>query len=424
MPKFLLVLKHEVVTTLGRRSFQYTAFGIPLIAVLIFGITVLLKSNTFRPGVDRLAASEIIDTQELESQSKGYVDFSGLIRSIPESVPPTALQAFPDEAAAVKALEGDKIRLYYLIPENYIKTGEIVIVRPDFNPLSAQTGSNLIQQVLQVNLLGGDIHLANQIKSPLDLQVILLEGAPQPPQDNPLAFFLPFGITLFFYITILMSASLLLSSITKDKQNRMLEVLMVSLTPQQILSGKILGLGVVGLIQTAVWIGTGYVLLRLSGRSIQMPFEYQLQPNFIVWAFVFFVLGYALYASLMASIGALASNLREASQLAFVLLLPMMIPLLTITVFMRYPNGVLATALSLFPLTAPVTMLTRLATVVVPPWQVILSLSLIIMTTYLILRLVARMFRAQVLLSGQPFNIQRLITALVASPKRSSNLSS
>ena len=416
MRKFLLVLKHEVITTLGRRSFQYTAFGIPLIAVLIFGITVLLKSNAFRPGVDRLAASEIVDTQELESRSEGYVDHSGLIRTIPESVPATALQAFPDETAAIKALEGGKIRLYYLIPENYIKTGEIVIVRPDFNPLSTQTGSNLIQWVLQVNLLGGDTHLANQLKSPLDLQVLLFEEAPQRPQDNPLTFFLPFGVTFFFYITILMSASLLLSSITKDKQNRMLEVLMVSLTPQQILSGKILGLGVVGLIQTAVWIGTGYALLRLGGRSIQMPFEYQLQPNFIVWAFIFFILGYALYASLMASIGALASNLREASQLAFVLLLPMMIPLLTITVFIRYPNGVLAIGLSLFPLTAPVTMLTRLATVDVPPWQVILSLSLIIMTTFLILRLVARMFRAQVLLSGQPLNIQRLITALVARP--------
>ena len=416
MRKSLLVLKHEVITTLGRRSFQYTTIGISLIAFMIFGIAVLLKSNTFRPGVDRLAAPVIIDPQELESRSEGYVDYSGLIRSIPESVPPTALQAYPDEAAAKKALEGGKIHSYYLIPENYIKTGEIVNVRPDINPLSTQTGSNLIQWVLQVNLLGGDTHLANQLKTPLDLQVILLKEAPQRPQDNPLTFFLPFGITLFFYITILMSSSLLLSSITKDKQNRMLEVLMVSLTPQQILSGKILGLGVVGLIQTAVWIGTSYALLRLSGRSIQMPFEYQLQPNFIVWAFIFFVLGYALYASLMASIGALASNLREASQLAFVLLLPMMIPLLTITVFIRYPNGVLATGLSLFPLTAPVTMLTRLATVDVPPWQVILSLSLIIMTTLLILHLVARMFRAQVLLSGQPLNIQRLITALVARP--------
>jgi len=416
MRKSLLVLKHEVITTLGRRSFQYTTIGISLIAFMIFGIAVLLKSNAFRPGVDRLAASESIQSQELESRSEGYVDYSGLIRSIPESVPPTALQAFPDEAAAKKALEGGKIRLYYLIPENYIKTGEIVIVRPNFNPLSTQTESNLIQWVIQVNLLGGDTHLANQLKSPLDMQVVVLEEAPQRPQENPLIFFLPFGVTLFFYITILMSASLLLSSITKDKQNRMLELLMVSLTPQQILSGKILGLGVVGLIQTAVWVGTSYALLRLSGRSLQMPFEFQLQPNFIVWAFIFFVLGYGLYASLMASIGALASNLREAYHLAFVLLLPMMIPLLTITVFIRYPNGVLATGLSLFPLPAPVTMLTRLATVDVPPWQVILSLSLIIMTTLLILNLVARMFRAQVLLSGQPLNIQRLITALVARP--------
>ena len=189
MRKSLLVLKHEVITTLGRRSFQYTTIGISLIAFMIFGIAVLLKSNTFRPGVDRLAAPVIIDPQELESRSEGYVDYSGLIRSIPESVPPTALQAYPDEEAAKKALEGGKIRSYYLIPENYIKTGEIVIVRPDINPLSTQTEIHVQPWVLQVNLLGGDTHLANQLKSPLDLQVILLEEAPQRPQDNPLTWF-------------------------------------------------------------------------------------------------------------------------------------------------------------------------------------------------------------------------------------------
>lgn len=210
-----------------------------------------------------------------------------------------------------------------------------------------------------------------------------------------------------------MSASLLLSSVTKDKENRMLEILLVATTPHQILSGKILGLGVVGLIQTAVWFGTGYVLLQLSGNGIQLPFEIQLPVSFFGWVLLFFILGYGVYASLMASIGALVTNLREASQLAFVLLLPMLIPLLTIGITMRNPNGAWVTVLSIFPLTAPVSMLTRLATVNVPLWQPLLAITLMLITTILILRLVAGLFKTQVLLSGEALSIKRLTSTVL-----------
>jgi ABC-2 type transport system permease protein len=204
----------------------------------------------------------------------------------------------------------------------------------------------------------------------------------------------------------------MLSSITNEKQNRVLEILMVSITPIQMLTGKIIGLGIAGLLQTLVWSGAGFALLRLSGQTFNIPSAFQLPASILAWGVVFFILGYAVYASLMAGVGALVPNLREASQATTVLIIPLIIPLIFISVLIGNPNGTLAIVLSLFPLTAPVTMMTRLAAGTVPDWQPALAAVLLAATAVLIVRAVAGMFRAQTLLSGQSFNLRRFFAAL------------
>jgi ABC-2 type transport system permease protein len=217
---------------------------------------------------------------------------------------------------------------------------------------------------------------------------------------------------MLYYVLILMSASLLLNSVTKEKENRVLEILMSSVSSRQLLTGKITGLGIASLFQAVIWVGTGFAVLRLSGRSFDISHAFQLPLSFLAWGFIFFVLGYALYASLMASVGALVPNLREASQATFIVIIPLVIPLMAISIIIRDPNGALATILSLFPLTAPVTMMTRLAATSVPLWQTTLAAILLALTAVWIVRAVANMFRAQTLLSGQPFSLQRLFRAL------------
>jgi ABC-2 type transport system permease protein len=105
--------------------------------------------------------------------------------------------------------------------------------------------------------------------------------------------------------------------------------------------------------------------------------------------------------------------LREASQATFVVILPLLVPMLLISVLIQEPDGALAVILSLFPLTAPVAMMTRLAATSVPLWQTLLSAALLAVSAVLILRAVAGMFRAQTLLSGQPFELKLLFSALL-----------
>jgi ABC-2 type transport system permease protein len=404
MDKAWLVLRQEIITTLTRRSFQLVAFGLPLLSVLGFGLFSLL--NRAAPGA---VAGMLAPVQPAASRGEGFVDPAGLIRE----VPPAGLREYANEPAVTAALEAGEISAYYLIPADYLATGEVVYVQANFNPFSILSEGATIQQVLRVNLLQGDEQLAGLIAEPYDLRVTVLRPTSNRDDENPLTFFLPYAVMLLYYMLILMSAGFLLSSLNKERENRMLEILMVTVTPRQLLAGKILGLGLIGLLINLVWVGTGYGLLRLGGGAFQLPAAYQLPPSFLAWGLVYFLLGYAVYASLMGGVGVMVPNLRESSQFTALVVIPLVIPLMFVSVLIEQPDGILAIVFSLFPLTSPVTMMLRLAIVAVPPWQLAISLIALVLTAALIVRAVASLFRAQLLLTGQKMTLRNISRSLL-----------
>jgi ABC-2 type transport system permease protein len=410
MKKIRIILINEIITIIIRPSFWLVTFGIPLLAGLVFGGVSLINRDS-----GAYAAVSQIFSGPQDIRPEGYVDLSGLFKSIPESIPPGLLLPFPDENAARSALEQGDIAAFYIVPKDYLQAGKILYIRPDLNPLAGDQ-SSLFQWALHVNLLGGDILRSGLVNGPLEVQDVSLAppGQAGPDESNPLSFWLPYAVTLLFYMLIMGSASLLLSNISKEKENRVIEILLNAVTPLQLLTGKIVGLGLVGLGQTILWLGTSFVLMNLSGRVFSLPFEINLPPSLVAWGVVFFVLGYAVYASLMAGLGALAPNLREASQVTFVIMLPLIVPLFfSSSVFVTEPNGPIATGLSLFPLSTPVAMMARLAAGGVPWWQPPLAAVLLALTAVLIVRAVAGMFRAQTLLSGQGIKVKTYLMALI-----------
>jgi ABC-2 type transport system permease protein len=409
MHKLLLVLRNEIINTITRPSFLFTALGLPLILALVFvGISALQGDRAGPTG--SLTGSS--DPTELESE--GYVDLAQLIRTIPPDLPAGTLVAYPDEASAFAALQEGEISAYYIVPADYQETGEFVYVHPEANPIEPPEQRWVMRWVLLVNLLDGDIERAARVWNPMDLEERTL--APQQTEideDSPAAFFIPYATTLLLYIVILLSASLLLNSVNNERKNRVIEILLNSINSQQLLGGKIIGLGIAGLIQTLIWISSGYLLLKLGGQRLELPPGFEIPLSSLVWAVVFFLLGYAVYASLMAGMGALIPNLKEASQATFVVIVPLIVPLTFSYVIIEDIHGTLSVVLSLFPLTAPVTMMTRLVAGGVPWWQPVLAMVLLLGTAIVIVRAVARMFRAQTLLSGQPFSVKRFFSALL-----------
>lgn len=407
MRKSILVLRNEFITTVSRPSFLLMAFGLPLIAFLVFvGAGWLGRSGGGGGG-------GVPGTGMFTFRPEGLVDQAHIVRTVPADLPPGALTIFPDEETARRALEAGQIRAYYLVPPDYLTTGKLYLIDPDARPLASGGQTRILRWVLLVNLLGGDAQLAARVRSPMSVNETALSPEVKRDTSNGAAFYVPYTVTLMFYFVIIMSASLLLTSISKEKQNRVIEILMASASPREMLVGKIAGLGLAGLAQTLIWVLTGYTLLRLGGRTLNIPASLVPGPTVLIWAIVFFLLGYALYASLMAALGALVPNLREASQATISVIWPLLLPLFFISALIQEPDGALAVAMGFIPFTSPVAMMTRLAAGGVPLWQPALAAAVLALTVAFVVRAVARMFRAQTLLSGQAFSVGRFWGALM-----------
>jgi len=407
MSKTLLVFRHEISTAFRRRSFLFAVFGLPVILFLAF--VALSRIGEGQP-VGSTGAASGPDTRNL--QREGYVDLSGLIEEIHPDVPRGILTAYPDEDSARRAMQSGAIAAYYLVPPDYLETGSLIYVNPNYRPVSAEGQAWVMRWTLFANLVSND---PERMRAGNAMNVHVTALAPADARrevDSPLIFYIPYGMMILFTFVLMMSTGLLLNSVSAEKQNRTIEVLLLSVNARQMLVGKITALGMLGLLQAAVWFSAAYLLLGAGGRPIELPSGLELPASILPWGIAFFVLSFAVYGSLMAGLGALTSSPREASQSIFLVIWPMMISFVYSPMLPIDPHGAVATALSLFPLTAPFTMLARLVIGGVPWWQPWLAAALMAIAAVFIVRLVARMFQAQTLLTGQPFSARRYLRAL------------
>ncbi|MBN1875978.1 MAG: ABC transporter permease [Anaerolineae bacterium] len=420
-----LVIRHEIVSTLGKPSFWLTTFVFPLV-IMAFSLGTQFLS------VRAIEDSEaLVDVNSGQPAAIGYVDHAALIQILPEGVPSELVYAFPDEASAQRALEVGDLLQYYVIAADYLQSGKVEVVERTFSPLGNISTIGLFTYILDANLID-DVQLLERISEPIaDLESVALE-IPVTSDAGILAnasdafearFIVGYGVLFIFFFVFMMSSTFMLRSVSREKENRTVEVLLVSLRPRELMLGKVLGLGFVALLQLAVWLGGSiWVYQRGDGifRALGMMVKGLTLPSgFLFWAAIYFLLGYVLYASILAAIGALAPSARETGQFTFIAMLPLMIPLWMNTAFYEAPNGSLATALSLFPLTAPTSMLPRLAAGGVPLWQPIVGLVLLAITTYGFVLLSARFFRADTLLSSSSLNWKRFVEEYRKGEKRS-----
>jgi ABC-2 type transport system permease protein len=406
------VIKHEITCTIGKPVFWLTTFVLPLV-IMVFSLgTQYLSVKAFTEEPDILNQAE----GGKPVLAIGYVDQAGLIRAIPEDIPANLIVAYPDTQTAQQAMDAGILSHYYVIDEHFVETGDLLVIAKEFSPLGDITTMDLFQSIVTYNLTGENA-LAGLMTNPIhklesfELDAEVSGGVAK--QDEVTRYIVGFGVLFILFMVLTMSSGFMLRSVSQEKENSTVEVLLVSLNARDLILGKIIGLGMVALLQMAVWFGGSGLILKqsnpiLASFGIALTQGLSLPKGFLVWAVLYLLLGYILYASLLGAIGALAPNARETGQFTFVALLPLMIPIWINSVFMQAPNGKIATFLSLFPLTAPTSMLPRLALGSVPLWQPIVSVAGLAIATYIFVLLAARFFRADTLLSSASLNWQRL----------------
>lgn len=402
MRKVWLVAGREFWQRVRTRGFLLSSLLTPLILLV-----VLIGGN--------IAASDA-ETEELPADPGGatpaaiaYVDEAALVGRTPPGLPATLFHSFADPVSADAALSAGEIDAYYVIPPDYRETGTIRRVAPDLP--SGPPDTALFDALLQANLLAeADAGTLARARNPFQsagLTVVPIQGEAN--QEAGVEFdVMPFLVSLLVMVPLFTSGSYLLSSLTEEKSNRVMETLLTSLRPPALLVGKLLGLGALTLVQYLIWLLLGAGALVVVGQDLTGLTEtINLTSMELLLVFLYAVGGYALYATLMAGLGALSPNLEATRSWVFVITLPMLIPIYLWVVLANAPNSALAVALSLIPFSAPMAMLMRLASTTVPPWQVVSSLLLLGGTAVLMVWLMSRLFRVQTLLSGEPFSPAR-----------------
>ncbi|MBI2951020.1 ABC transporter permease [bacterium] len=207
---------------------------------------------------------------------------------------------------------------------------------------------------------------------------------------------------MILYFAILFHSASLMHSIIEDKNSRVIEVLLASVTPAQLMGGKLLGVGAVGLTQSLVWVlsaagASAYGFQALASDAPVPAFS----GTFLVFFFIFFVLGFLLFAALYVGAGSLCNSAQEAQSLVFPITLMLVVPMMTMGAVIRQPDSGLSVALSLIPFFSPITMFIRINLLTPPAYQIALSILLLLLATLLTIRLTARVFRVGVLMYGK-----------------------
>ncbi|TVP74515.1 MAG: ABC transporter permease [Gemmatimonadales bacterium] len=214
----------------------------------------------------------------------------------------------------------------------------------------------------------------------------------------------------FLYFVLLVYGSMVLRSVLEEKSGRIAEVILSAVRPWQLMLAKIVGVGAVGLTQLVVWVGSGALLLAL-GVPAMLPFmgdadlsglaEFLPSAWVVAYFFLSFLLGYFIFSSLYAAVGAMCSTEEEAQQLQFPVLMLVIVPVVFLFPILESPDATWARGLSLFPFFSPILMFGRVALGGVPLWESVGALVLMALTVGATAWVAGRIYRTGILMQGK-----------------------
>jgi ABC-2 type transport system permease protein len=378
-------------------AFLFLTFGLPVLMIVAGALPLILQRNTEIP------------------ERVGYVDETGQLVPLSEVTTEQItlnLVSYPNAQAARDALDGGEIGGYLVIPQGYF-SGAMPTYYGTSQP-GTQLETALIQFMQRAMLGQVPADTLARLDNPAEVtyvatrrNIAVAEGP-----DLILRFAVPAGLAILFALALLFTSGQMGAAVVREKEQRAMEMVITSLRPSELVAGKVIGMSLLSITQFAIW-GAGALIaiaLALSGR---FRFELSLVPwNAVIWAAALGLPAYFLYAVLAAGLGILAGSSQQAQQLAGLLGFLGMAPLWFTAAIVQAPDGALALGLTLFPLTAPVFGLLRMALTMVPIWQLLAGLALIVVSLVASIWIVGRIFRVAMLTYGTTVGLQQIWQSL------------
>jgi len=393
MNKTFLILKHEFWRMVSSKRFIILTLIFPLIGVTAIGINQLLA---------------IIGQSESASATTiGYIDQTGMFTSYSDRFDGITLVLYQGQDEATEELLDEKINEYFIIPDNYLEQG--IIIRYHTEKELEMDGKTyaVIRAFLQDNLLRDETspEIIERVKNPLGVNStrLDLEGQVALDQGGVSAFLVPLVFGFLLIMAIGSSSGTLLQGLGEEKQNRIMEVLLSTVSTRQLLLGKVLGLGSAGLVQIIFWLAALFLILQLGSRAVGGLFNtLQIPENILILGIVYFILGYLFFAIMQAGLGAIVPNPKDSPQITVAFILPAVLPFYIGILFLRdNPDHMIGTILTLFPVTAPMAVFIRLGLSDINSWELIVSIIILVLSIIGALLLAAKTFRVFLLMYGK-----------------------
>jgi ABC-2 type transport system permease protein len=391
MNKTQLVFKHEFLNAIKRKGFIIMTLIVPVLGLLAIGIFQLVSTSA-GPAV-------------VEITTIGYVDeIGGFDQHTAQGN--IELVGFDIQDDATAALINGDVTEYFVIPSDYTSTGVInrfTLARELETPPNI---TNAIKNFLTSNLLTGEVspETIELVEKPLGLVTTRLTetGEVATEQGGFGNLIIPGIFSLLLALSLQLSCVYLVQGLGDEKESRLIEVLLSSVSTRQLLVGKVLGLGTAGLVQVVVWLASLPLLLNLASSTFGGFFgTVQLPAGFIILGVVYFILGYALLAALSAGIGAISPSAREGQQLIPMFTLLLFVPLWFSSILFIFPDSPLWKVLTIFPVTAPIAVMLRLGVTGVAAWELGVSIAVLALSVVGVMFLAIRAFRVYLLLYGK-----------------------
>lgn len=420
--KTLIIAKREFLTAIKQKMFLVVTFGIPFFFIFIGGLSLLhtmLLADEITEGVTSIGIvdkscvipennlKDIVDPAFLGIDLNEINDKNSLKSVLSGFLDKVEVTKYPDYQSGLQNLIDEKINILYIIPDDYMQTGE---VRSYSRKAKIFTGGDyFLRWSLRTILLKDkiDVQTLNRVQDPVSLDHFILNKNGEITSEDELKFWgtllIPYLASGIMMLTIFVPASYLLQSISEEKESKIIEVLLSSVTTEELLTGKMMGLGIAGLIQASIWLVFIAVPLSIGTVYFQVSFI-----NICLF-FMYIIFGFMLYGSVMAGIGSIGYDSKQSAQLAGFCSAISVLPLLFMPILVLHPNGWVAKLLSFFPFTTSVTMMVRISTDKLNYLDIFISVLILIPSIYFVIKLSAKVFRTAILMYGKRITFREII---------------
>jgi ABC-2 type transport system permease protein len=404
--RIFIIARREFLYTVRRREFLLVTFGLPLFYLLLIGLVSAATGSAIRSA----------QSGRPQPRAIGFFDRTGKLdrATLGETRDGIAGKVFDSLEAGQKAVNDREIRSLVEIPADFGRTGTLTVYAPSRSGTvfgggnSRRDSGGSYDARLRRAALAGKVDAETIALATRGINTTMRyydaeTGKFAPPnvfaEVGKLA--VPYAFSLLLMMSVLMGSSYLVHGIAEEKENRVIEVLLSAASSEELLAGKIIGLGGASLLQLVIWLSGSLITVAVIAINAPQAAVLGAEPGVVATAFLLFLLGFGLYATLMAGIGALGTSWKESQQMSGMAVMPLVLPLLLLPVILETPNAPVARFLSFFPFTAPIGMMLRVAAGGGSAWEVALTAAILAVTVVLSVKFAARLFRLSLLMYGQ-----------------------